>query len=88
MNTKIIVIVGPTASGKTKIAVELAKRLNGEIISADSRAIFQGMDIGTASQILMNVVGYHILASIWCDQMRDLQWWTGKTMRKRRLLRF
>ena len=48
MNTKIIVIVGPTASGKTAIAVELAKRLNGEIISADSRTIFQGMDIGTA----------------------------------------
>lgn len=48
MNTKIIVIVGPTASGKTAVAVELAKRLNGEIISADSRTIFQGMDIGTA----------------------------------------
>ena len=48
MNTKIIVIVGPTASGKTAVAVELAKRLNGEIISADSRTIFQGMNIGTA----------------------------------------
>ena len=53
MNTKIIVIVGPTASGKTAVAVELAKRLNGEIISADSRTIFQGMDIGTAKPNLL-----------------------------------
>ena len=53
MNTKIIVIVGPTASGKTAVAVELAKRLNGEIISADSRTIFQGMDIGTAKPDLI-----------------------------------
>ena len=53
MNTKIIVIVGPTASGKTAVAVELAKRLDGEIISADSRTIFQGMDIGTAKPDLL-----------------------------------
>ena len=53
MNTKIIVIVGPTASGKTAVAVELAKRLDGEIISADSRTIFQGMDIGTAKPDLI-----------------------------------
>ena len=45
---KTIVIVGPTGSGKTGVAVEIAKRVNGEIISADSRAIFRGMDIGTA----------------------------------------
>ena len=45
MNTKIIVIVGPTASGKTAVAVELAKRLNGEIISADSRTIFQEISV-------------------------------------------
>lgn len=44
----LIVIVGPTASGKTAVAIELAERLNGEIISADSRAIYKGMDIGTA----------------------------------------
>lgn len=41
-------IVGPTGSGKTGVAVEIAKRVNGEIISADSRAIYKGMDIGTA----------------------------------------
>ncbi|MCL2038676.1 AAA family ATPase [Candidatus Saccharibacteria bacterium] len=46
--TKTLVIVGPTASGKTGVAIELAKQLGGEIISADSRAIYRGLDIGTA----------------------------------------
>ena len=44
----IIAIVGPTASGKSALAIELAKRHNGEIICADSRTIYRGMDIGTA----------------------------------------
>ena len=44
----LIVIVGPTASGKSKIAVELAESHNGEIICADSRTIYKGMNIGTA----------------------------------------
>lgn len=44
---KIIVILGPTASGKSDIAIELARNFNGEIISADSRQIYRGMDIGT-----------------------------------------
>lgn len=44
----LIVIVGPTAVGKTSISIELAKRLNGEIVSADSRLLYRGMDIGTA----------------------------------------
>ncbi|MDW5299880.1 MAG: tRNA (adenosine(37)-N6)-dimethylallyltransferase MiaA [Sedimentibacter sp.] len=48
MNNKIIVIVGPTAVGKTHVSVELAKKLNTEIISADSMQIYKGMDIGTA----------------------------------------
>lgn len=45
---KIIIICGPTASGKTSIAIDLAKDLNGEIISADSMQIYRYMDIGTA----------------------------------------
>jgi len=45
---QLIVILGPTASGKTDLAIKLAKKLNGEIISADSRQIYKGMDIGTA----------------------------------------
>lgn len=44
---KPIVIAGPTASGKSDLAIELAHRLNGEIISADSRQVYRGMDIGT-----------------------------------------
>jgi tRNA dimethylallyltransferase len=44
----LILIVGPTAVGKTEIAIQLAERLNGEIVSADSRLFYCGMDIGTA----------------------------------------
>jgi len=44
----LVAIVGPTAVGKTEIAVQLAERVNGEIVSADSRLLYRGMDIGTA----------------------------------------
>jgi len=44
---KILVILGPTASGKSDLAIKLAKKFNGEIISADSRQIYRGMDIGS-----------------------------------------
>lgn len=44
---KLITIVGPTASGKTSLAILLARKYNGEIISADSRQVYRGMDIGT-----------------------------------------
>ncbi len=46
-NNKIIVILGPTSSGKSSVAIKLAQKFNGEIISADSRQIYRGMDIGT-----------------------------------------
>ena len=45
---RVLIIVGPTASGKTALALDLAKKFNGEIVSADSRQIYKGMDIGTA----------------------------------------
>lgn len=45
---KLVVIIGPTAVGKTKLSIEIAHRLNGEIISGDSMQIYKGMDIGTA----------------------------------------
>jgi tRNA dimethylallyltransferase len=45
--SKIIVIMGPTASGKSDLAVRVAKKFNGEIVSADSRQVYKGMDIGT-----------------------------------------
>lgn len=48
MKPKVVVIVGPTASGKTALSIELAKKLDGEIISSDSMQIYKDMDIGTA----------------------------------------
>ncbi len=54
---KVIVIVGPTASGKTKLSIELAKSLNGEIISADSMQIYKYMDIGTAKPTIEEMQG-------------------------------
>ena len=47
MNEKVVVILGPTASGKSDLAVKLAKKFNGEIISADSRQVYKGLDIGS-----------------------------------------
>lgn len=47
-NIPVLAVVGPTASGKTALAVELAKRLDGEIVSADSMQIYKGMDIASA----------------------------------------
>jgi tRNA dimethylallyltransferase len=47
-NPPLVLIVGPTAVGKTELAIQLAERLNGEIVSADSRLFYRGMDIGTA----------------------------------------
>lgn len=63
---KIIVILGPTASGKTKLGVELARQFNGEIISADSRQVYKGMDIGTGKDLAeygtgKTAVKYHLL---------------------------
>ena len=49
--SSLVVIVGPTASGKTALSIELAAALGGEIVSADSRQIYRGMDIGTAKAI-------------------------------------
>ena len=48
MKPKVIVICGPTASGKTVLSIELAKKINGEIISSDSMQIYKDMDIGSA----------------------------------------
>ncbi len=48
---KILFIVGPTATGKTKLGIELARKYNGEVISADSRQVYKGMDIGTGKDL-------------------------------------
>lgn len=63
MPPKILVIIGPTASGKTRMAVELAQRHNGEVISADSMQIYRTMDIGTAkpTQEEMGGIPHHMI---------------------------
>ena len=53
---KIIVILGPTSSGKTKLAVKLAKKYNGEIVSADSRQVYRGMDVGTGKDLAEYII--------------------------------
>ena len=60
---KTISVLGPTASGKTSLAIELAKRLGGEIISCDSMQLYRGMDIGTATPTTAEREGipHHIL---------------------------
>lgn len=60
---KIIIIVGPTASGKSALAVELARALNGEVISADSRQVYKGLNIGTGkiTKREMRGVPHHLL---------------------------
>lgn len=63
MKPKILVIAGPTASGKTALGVEMALRLDGEVISADSMQIYKGMDIATAkpSDEEMKAVPHHLI---------------------------
>ncbi len=63
MPPKILVITGPTASGKTALAVELAKHRNGEVVSADSMQIYRRMDIGTAKPTVeeMGGIPHHMI---------------------------
>jgi tRNA dimethylallyltransferase len=73
-NHKLLIICGPTASGKTALAVKLAKKLNGELISADSRQVYRGMDIVSGKDIPKesklqinsedNHVGYRVIKEI------------------------
>lgn len=59
---KIVAIVGPTATGKTGLGVEIATKYNGEIISADSRQVFRGLDIGTGKDLSeYGDVKYHLI---------------------------
>ena len=57
MKQKILTIIGPTAIGKTAIAIEIAKQINGEVIGLDSRQIYFGMEIGTAQPTYKDIVG-------------------------------
>ena len=66
MNANLIVILGPTATGKTNLAARLAYDIDAEIISADSRQVYRGMDIGTGKDLADFVVNgksipYHLI---------------------------
>ena len=83
----LVVIAGPTASGKTELAIRIAKKFNGEVISADSRAIYRGLDIGTAKP-LKNNKGYRIGALIWSIQERGLRQQILRCMLSKKLAKF
>jgi tRNA dimethylallyltransferase len=76
----VIVIVGPTAVGKTDLAIELAEHINGEIISADSRLLYRGMDIGTAkpTKAQMEKVPHHLID---CAGVQEI--WSLSVYRKK-----
>lgn len=63
MKPRVLFLVGPTASGKSEVALRLAKRLGGEIISADSMQVYRGMDIGTAKppSLAQKRVPHHLI---------------------------
>ena len=61
-SAELVCVLGPTASGKTKYAVALARELGGEIISADSRQVYRGMDIGTGKDLAeYGEIPYHVI---------------------------
>ena len=68
--TNLVLLVGPTASGKTALSIQLAKALDGEIISGDSMQFYRGMDIGTAKVTPeeMSGVPHHLIDIIQPDQ--------------------
>ena len=84
MKKKAIVVVGATASGKTALGVHIAKRFNGEVISADSMQIYKGMDIATAKPTIeeMDGIKHHLIdfidvqsqysVSNYCDDAKDV----------------
>ena len=64
MSCDLLTVLGPTATGKTNLAIKLAKDFNGEIISADSRQVYQGMDVGTGkdlNEIKESKIKYHLI---------------------------
>lgn len=74
---RVIAIVGPTAAGKTRVAVEVARRVPAEVISADSRQVRRGMVIGTAAPTLgeLAAVSHHLVAVTKPDAMWNLNDW-------------
>lgn len=80
---KIVVILGPTATGKSALAVRLAKKVGGEIVSADSRLIYKGMDIGTAKPSLRERGGvpHHLIDLVPPSRTLTLSEWKRRAVR-------
>src|SRR5215204_3722702 len=78
----LFVIVGPTAVGKTALAIALAQALNGEIVSADSRQVYRGMDIGTAkpSAAERAAAPHHLIDVVDPDEEFSLALYQGLAM--------
>ncbi|MCH8186528.1 MAG: tRNA (adenosine(37)-N6)-dimethylallyltransferase MiaA [Chloroflexi bacterium] len=91
---RLVAIVGPTATGKSALALRLAQRLGGEIVSADSRQVYRGMDIGTAkpSAVERAAVPHHLIDVVDPDEeyslavyLRDAATAIGDAHRRRKL---
>jgi tRNA dimethylallyltransferase len=78
-----LILTGPTGSGKTPLAVELAERLGGEIVSMDSMAVYRGMDIGTAKPTAeeRRRVPHHLLDVLDPWESASVAWWLGEAHR-------
>jgi tRNA dimethylallyltransferase len=76
---KVIAVVGPTASGKTSLSIELAKSFNGEVISADSRQVYRGLDIGSGkvTKEEMENIPHHLL-----DVVEPMTIYTGADFKR------
>ena len=90
MTPKVVCVVGPTASGKTKMGVAIARAFSGEVVSADSMQIYRGMTIGTAAPTAaeMDGVPHHMIAvadpaESW-SAVGDLKPWPRLPRRRRR----
>src|SRR5262249_4017765 len=85
-SSDFLVLTGPTASGKTELGVELAERLNAEIISMDSMAVYRGMDIGTAkpSPKLRSRARHHVIDLLDPWESSSVAWWLAQAERCRR----
>src|SRR5271169_549118 len=72
-----LILTGPTASGKTALALELAERLNAEIISMDSMTLYRGMDIGTAkpTSVERARVPHHLIDILEPCESSNVAWW-------------
>ncbi len=77
MPTRIILVVGPTASGKSALSIALAQALGGEIVSADAMAVYRGMDIGTAKPTAaeLEAAPHHLISCLEPEERCDVSRW-------------